>query len=45
MLTQVKFGMSGWRAVMAEEFTFAYAQRAVGGMRGMRLGGTRRGRA
>jgi len=32
MLTQIKFGTSGWRAVMAEEFTFANAQRAVGGI-------------
>jgi hypothetical protein len=23
MLTQIKFGTSGWRAVMVEEFTFA----------------------
>src|SRR5246127_2968956 len=32
MLTQIKFGTSGWRAVMAEEFTFASVQRAVGGI-------------
>jgi phosphoglucomutase len=32
MLTQIKFGTSGWRAVMAEEFTFANARRAVGGI-------------
>ncbi|MGO8796884.1 MAG: phosphoglucomutase/phosphomannomutase family protein [Candidatus Sulfotelmatobacter sp.] len=32
MLTQIKFGTSGWRAVMAEEFTFANVQRAVGGI-------------
>ncbi len=29
MLTQIKFGTSGWRAVMAEEFTFANVRRAV----------------
>jgi alpha-D-glucose phosphate-specific phosphoglucomutase len=29
MLTQIKFGTSGWRAVMAEEFTFANVKRAV----------------
>ena len=32
MLTQIKFGTSGWRSVMAEEFTFANVQRAVGGI-------------
>jgi phosphoglucomutase len=32
MLTQIKFGTSGWRAVMAEEFTFANVQRAVRGI-------------
>ena len=32
MLTQIKFGTSGWRAVMAEEFTFANVRRAVGGI-------------
>ena len=32
MSTQIKFGTSGWRAVMAEEFTFANVQRAVGGL-------------
>jgi phosphoglucomutase len=32
MLTQIKFGTSGWRAVMAEEFTFANVQRAVTGI-------------
>jgi len=32
MTTQIKFGTSGWRAVMAEEFTFANVQRAVHGM-------------
>ena len=30
MPVQIKFGTSGWRAVMAEEFTFANVQRAVG---------------
>ena len=32
MLTQIKFGTSGWRAVVAEEFTFANVQRAVSGI-------------
>jgi phosphoglucomutase len=32
MLTQIKFGTSGWREVMAEEFTFANVRRAVGGI-------------
>jgi phosphoglucomutase len=32
MLTQITFGTSGWRAVMAEEFTFANVWRAVGGI-------------
>jgi len=32
MLTQIKFGTSGWRAVMAEDFTFANVQRAVDGI-------------
>src|SRR3984885_2227111 len=32
MKTQIKFGTSGWRAVMAEEFTFANVRRAVGGI-------------
>jgi phosphoglucomutase len=32
MLTQIKFGTSGWRAVMAEEFTFDNVRRAVGGI-------------
>src|SRR5512135_1741594 len=32
MLTQIKFGTSGWRAVMAEEFTFVNVQRAVEGI-------------
>ena len=32
MLTQIKFGTSGWRAVMAEEFTFANVRRAVVGI-------------
>jgi phosphoglucomutase len=32
MLTQIKFGTSGWRAVMAEEFTFANVRRAVTGI-------------
>src|SRR6202790_233461 len=32
MLTQINFGTSGWRAVMAEEFTFTNGRRAVGGI-------------
>src|SRR5215831_16244920 len=32
MLTQIKFGTSGWRAVMAEEFTFTNVRRAVRGI-------------
>jgi phosphoglucomutase len=32
MPSQIKFGTSGWRAVMAEEFTFANVRRAVGGI-------------
>jgi phosphoglucomutase len=32
MPTQIKFGTSGWRAVMAEEFTFANVRRAVIGI-------------
>lgn len=32
MPTQIKFGTSGWRAVMAEEFTFVNVRRAVGGI-------------
>ena len=32
MLTQIKFGTSGWRAVMAEEFTLANVRRAVTGI-------------
>jgi phosphoglucomutase len=32
MPVQIKFGTSGWRAVMAEEFTFANVRRAVGGI-------------
>jgi len=32
MPAQIKFGTSGWRAVMAEEFTFANVRRAVGGI-------------
>src|SRR5438045_8241303 len=33
MATQIRFGTSGWRAVMAEEFTFANVRRAVAGLR------------
>src|SRR5438128_1554346 len=32
MATQIRFGTSGWRAVMAEEFTFANVRRAVTGI-------------
>src|SRR5215469_6540400 len=32
MATQIKFGTSGWRAVMAEEFTFENVRRAVNGI-------------
>ncbi len=32
MATQIHFGTSGWRAVMADEFTFANVQRAVTGI-------------
>jgi phosphoglucomutase len=32
MPTQIKFGTSGWRAVLADEFTFANVQRAVHGI-------------
>ena len=32
MTVQIKFGTSGWRAVTAEEFTFANVQRAVHGI-------------
>src|SRR5215467_8770948 len=32
MAVQIKFGTSGWRAIMAEEFTFANVSRAVSGI-------------
>jgi phosphoglucomutase len=32
MAAQIKFGTSGWRAVMAEEFTFENVRRAVSGI-------------
>src|SRR5713226_9140027 len=32
METEIHFGTSGWRAVMAEEFTFANVRRAVSGI-------------
>jgi phosphoglucomutase len=32
MTTQIKFGTSGWRAVMADEFTFANVRRALNGI-------------
>src|SRR2546429_9415803 len=34
MATQIRFGTSGWRAVIAEEFTFANVRRAVRGIAG-----------
>jgi phosphoglucomutase len=45
MATQIKFGTSGWRAVVAEEFTFANVRRAVDGIaryvKSQRLDGAR----
>lgn len=32
MATQIRFGTSGWRAIVAEEFTFANVRRAVHGI-------------
>ncbi|MGA8151109.1 MAG: phosphoglucomutase/phosphomannomutase family protein [Terriglobales bacterium] len=32
MATHIRFGTSGWRAVMAQEFTYANVRRAVGGI-------------
>jgi phosphoglucomutase len=32
MASAIKFGTSGWRAIMAEEFTFANVRRAVSGI-------------
>src|SRR6202162_4312349 len=32
MATEIHFGTSGWRAVMADEFTFANIRRAVTGI-------------
>ncbi|HET8667040.1 MAG TPA: phosphoglucomutase/phosphomannomutase family protein, partial [Terriglobales bacterium] len=32
MSTHIKFGTSGWRAVIADEFTFANVRRAVTGI-------------
>src|SRR5215475_2546051 len=32
MATKIKFGTSGWRAIVAEEFTFANVRRAVHGI-------------
>lgn len=32
MATQIKFGTSGWRAIVAEEFTFVNVRRAVSGI-------------
>ena len=34
MATEIHFGTSGWRAVMADEFTFANVRRAVTGIAG-----------
>src|SRR5579864_7890382 len=34
MPAQIKFGTSGWRAVMAEDFTFANVHRAIRGIAG-----------
>ena len=31
-MTQIKFGTSGWRAVIGEEFTFANVRRTVTGI-------------
>src|SRR5713226_9339047 len=45
MPTQIKFGTSGWRAVMAEEFTFSNVRRAINGIaryvKSQRLDGAR----
>jgi alpha-D-glucose phosphate-specific phosphoglucomutase len=32
MALQIKFGTSGWRAIMAEQFTFANVRRAINGI-------------
>ena len=32
MATRIKFGTSGWRAIVAEEFTFANVRRAIHGI-------------
>src|SRR5260221_7436227 len=32
VMTTIKFGTSGWRAVIGEDFTFANVRRAVGGI-------------
>ena len=32
MATQIKFGTSGWRAIMADEFTYENVRRAVTGI-------------
>ncbi|MGH8248038.1 MAG: phosphoglucomutase/phosphomannomutase family protein, partial [Gammaproteobacteria bacterium] len=32
MKARIKFGTSGWRAIIAEEFTFANVRRAIGGI-------------
>jgi phosphoglucomutase len=32
MATEIKFGTSGWRAIVAEEFTLANVRRAVTGI-------------
>src|SRR5246127_2497898 len=45
MSSQIKFGTSGWRAVMAEDFTFANVRRAVTGIARYVAGGKRQGAA
>ena len=32
MAADIEFGTSGWRAVMAEDFTFANVRRAITGL-------------
>jgi phosphoglucomutase len=34
MASEIKFGTSGWRAILAEDFTFANVRRAVNGIAG-----------
>lgn len=42
-MTQIKFGTSGWRAVMAEEFTLANVHRAITGIARYVVGQKREG--